>query len=976
MPRLRNIYLVAFLVMTCFTIGQTLSFEQFTTKEGLLSDEVYNLHQDKKGYIWLFTNYGAMKYNGKTFEPVLKNLPFKESFIYSFYENEKGQKWAANSNANIYEIRNDSAFVVKGTEEASGMLRKNVAEVNQLYVDDSLNIYACSKKYFFKFSKYKGYLPVLLNTNPFLDSVFHLVVEINRNTILTAFNAIERDSLDVFRADSVYKIKITSGTQKSIYNFSLGKNRSCRASKFKRFGERIYFCACSKIYYVENNRIHNDIDVNAFILFYTKDSRNHLWVGCYDGGLYEFDENHRLINHYMENKTVNYVLFDSHNGIWISTAGFGLYHCNRVDELYFNEDQDFGKAISLLKIIGDKLFIGNSQGDIFLLEDNGLIKKISKDELEEPLDIVEFKEFYMITSRYGIFKLYKSDYSHERLSSDKRNDHLHAYGIREKIHDTLICFGRKTLIILHDFKFQSIMSYDFKLNSLEVRDNQVFLCTDGGVYEWQNGKLVQPFYLSSTKDCITTKAYLDSYHNCWFGTKGCGLFKLTPDNKLYHYTTEFGLPSNIINNISEIHKKGMLLSTNKGLFYDFFNFADSTFLNWKLIYPHDVFNSVEYKGKIYASTNSGLVIFDSEIMTKSPNLYFNLVSVLVNSKSYPDFQLNELKYNENNLVFGFDIILFSSVVPDMKYKLIGPVTYSGTTTEQKITFQNLPPGFYKLVVEPDTEDGAKYRKTMSFNIIPAFWQKTWFYILCAFFVIILIICIAWMVFRHYRNKELERNEAEKIIAEYRLIALKAQINPHFMSNCIAAIQHLIINNKVDEANEYLAKFSFLVRQVLNLSNKSLVSLKEEIEIIELYIKLEKLRFDKIVVELSIDPAINTEDVFVPPLLLQPIIENAIWHGLLPLRSKRTGILSISVTIGAGMLNMEIKDNGVGRKSETNSIGNTRDSKGIAITKQRIENLKYLNDRDIAILLYEDLIDDNGNPIGTRVIISLPTNLHA
>ena len=114
-----------FLVCLCFyTNAQNLRFENFTTKDGLLSDEVYNIHQDRKGYIWLFTNYGAMKYNGKAFEMVLKNLPFNESFIYSYYENEKGHKWVANSNAKIYEIINDSAYIVKGTESISEELKK------------------------------------------------------------------------------------------------------------------------------------------------------------------------------------------------------------------------------------------------------------------------------------------------------------------------------------------------------------------------------------------------------------------------------------------------------------------------------------------------------------------------------------------------------------------------------------------------------------------------------------------------------------------------------------------------------------------------------------------------------------------------------------------------------------------------------------------------------------------------------------
>ncbi|MBL7936257.1 MAG: histidine kinase [Bacteroidia bacterium] len=229
---------------------------------------------------------------------------------------------------------------------------------------------------------------------------------------------------------------------------------------------------------------------------------------------------------------------------------------------------------------------------------------------------------------------------------------------------------------------------------------------------------------------------------------------------------------------------------------------------------------------------------------------------------------------------------------------------------------------------------------------------------------------------YFKNKELKKNEAKKIIAEYKLVALKAQINPHFMSNCIAAIQYLILKNKVDEANEYLAKFSFLVRQVLNFSAKSFVTLKEELEIIDLYVKLEKLRFEKIKFQLEIESAINVDTMFIPPLLLQPIIENAIWHGLLPLENTKVAVLKLIIRLKEDILEIIIEDNGVGRKFIKESISNSNESKGIAITKQRIENLKYIIDHNVVSLVYEDLIDDKNNPIGTRVNISLPTNLNS
>src|SRR6478672_7538067 len=117
MNKIKGIFLFLFLFTLQSSFAQKLEFENFTTKNGLLSDEVYKIYQDKQGYIWLFTNYGAMKYNGNKFEQVLKNLPFEESFMYSYYENSKGRKWVANSNGKVFEIVGDSAIQIPGIEK-------------------------------------------------------------------------------------------------------------------------------------------------------------------------------------------------------------------------------------------------------------------------------------------------------------------------------------------------------------------------------------------------------------------------------------------------------------------------------------------------------------------------------------------------------------------------------------------------------------------------------------------------------------------------------------------------------------------------------------------------------------------------------------------------------------------------------------------------------------------------------------------
>lgn len=502
---------------------------------------------------------------------------------------------------------------------------------------------------------------------------------------------------------------------------------------------------------------------------------------------------------------------------------------------------------------------------------------------------------------------------------------------------------------------------------------RVFIGTEKGVFCFENDSLFQPDYLKETGKSVVTKIVADYLGNVWFCTQGNGLFQLNKQKKLRNYTTSEGLSSNIVNGIFLVEDGSFLLSNNKGLYY-YKGFSKTDLSNGRKLLDGEVQSAVIFKDRIYVGTKNGLVLMDTKRLQMPPSSFFNLRAVYVNDQQTAMHQINTLDNRQNNLKFKFDVISFSEEKHVLEYKLYNATVDSGAVSEDELDLKRLAPGSYTLTVRLK-EAGGEQEMSIPFRIVPAFWQTTWFLILMIFLGLVLIVLTGWILFKYYRARALKKSEAEKLIAEYRLIALKAQINPHFMSNCIAAIQHLILQNKVNEANEYLAKFSFLVRQVLNLSSKPLVPLKEEIEIIELYIKLERLRFDKIALEFHIDPQIDTKSTFIPPLLSQPIIENAIWHGLLALGADKTPLLSLSIKQEEGTIRIIIQDNGVGRAMSGKSISNSRESKGIAITRQRIENLKFISGQDLASLSYEDLLDVNGAPAGTRVVISLPDNLH-
>jgi sensor histidine kinase YesM len=230
---------------------------------------------------------------------------------------------------------------------------------------------------------------------------------------------------------------------------------------------------------------------------------------------------------------------------------------------------------------------------------------------------------------------------------------------------------------------------------------------------------------------------------------------------------------------------------------------------------------------------------------------------------------------------------------------------------------------------------------------------------------LLAIAVTFLLYRNITRRKIKKSELNKRMRELELSAIRAQMNPHFMYNCLNSIQNLVLKNQNEEAHLYLSKFAGLIRQVLNTSKKEEISLYEELETVNNYIELEKLRFE-FEYHLEIDQDIESGSVFLPPMLLQPIVENALLHGLFPKPSDRK--LTITISSLNNMLTISIEDNGVGRTQSTGTSG-SGNGKGLEFTRERLLLLsgKYKAKYDMRI---DDLTDNNGQPSGTKVMICL------
>lgn len=193
-----------------------------------------------------------------------------------------------------------------------------------------------------------------------------------------------------------------------------------------------------------------------------------------------------------------------------------------------------------------------------------------------------------------------------------------------------------------------------------------------------------------------------------------------------------------------------------------------------------------------------------------------------------------------------------------------------------------------------------------------------------------------------KNNEIKEAKFKSQLSELKMKALQAQINPHFIFNCMNSINQMILEGHNDKASLYLEKFSRLIRLILENSESTEVSLKDEILLLEAYIQLEELRFNGCIqYHLSTAKDLDPENVFLPFMVLQPFVENAIWHGLRPKGQSDDGRIDISIAQNEGLLICQIEDNGVGRDKSTQlqrkAVWKTK-SMGLKITEERLELL--------------------------------------
>ncbi|HRO70605.1 MAG TPA: histidine kinase, partial [Chitinophagaceae bacterium] len=339
-----------------------------------------------------------------------------------------------------------------------------------------------------------------------------------------------------------------------------------------------------------------------------------------------------------------------------------------------------------------------------------------------------------------------------------------------------------------------------------------------------------------------------------------------------------------------------------------------------------------------------------------------------------------LKHFQNNISFSFSTQeFFYPERIEYAYQLSGIDRdwHYTHALNRKINYTRLSPGEYVLRLKAQFQGGDWEGGEKKYHIIitPAFWQTDWFKLLT-----VAIACTAIFAFARWRIVAIGKKEQQRIVHEKDLLelearALRAQMNPHFIFNSLNSIKSLINKNENEKAAEYLTTFSKLIRTLFLNSDNREVSLHEEIETCKLYAQIERMRFgDKVDFGFDIDQNIDLKDIRVPALIIQPFIENAIWHGLVP--KEQGGRLLVTVRKNNGAIECIIDDNGIGRELSLKykaQYESSHQSRGISLTRTRLELDKFLNNREDGIEII-DKLDEYGKPAGTTVILTFKDNI--
>ncbi len=975
---------ILFCVLKFLIQGQNPVIKHYSVNQGLPSSETYYVIQDSKGYLWIATDAGVVKYDGYKFITYNSSKGLPDNTVFKIHEDKYGKIWFASYSGKMayYSYQTDSIYGIAGNSQLDKLT--DFFPIDFSFDDKDTLFIAIARHGYVKLfpPMYNEFKRVTYNRN------CYYVKKINKQSTIYGLNMVDDNfraqkapliyedgrNLSASISDTIYKVQVTVDHLHAIFESDTS----------------FLFSNATEIYRLTKNRKvalnekRGTQQVNTISIY--KDKAGRFWVNGLNSGtkVFESVDSGTLIYHFLPNLSVTSVIQDTDNGYWITTLEDGLYYLPSLNLNFM--DQNSGLAANKV------LSIGLLNTKLSCLTSDYTINTF---DIENPKIINQEKlplsAWNLVCSNNCMLVCYNTPYivwtalnkkvvlwikSKENIKGNIR--------IKKAIDYSLNYFlgfdqGELYLINKETGECSRILSGLTKIFSVYYQNNIIWIGTKTGLYSFKNKQLL----FHGDKHSILKNRVEDMLSigdTLFLATRGYGVLIYLHDEIVRHYTENDGLASNMTKCIIKDTTGSIWIGTNRGISrlkkYNNTKYNISTLnMNSGLI-SNEVNQIIEHQQKLYFATNSGLGILNvTDFYNPNVSIPIYTEGFYVNNSKIVVESSHTFNYNENFIKINYKGISVKSEGDiNYKYRLEGLDTNWTYTKNTFVQFTTLPPGTYRFIAYAINQDGkaSNIPAIISFIIKKPFWKTWWFYAALLSIVSVIVYFIYQRRIKLIQHLEEEKTAINKRVSESELKALRAQMNPHFMFNAINSIQNFVLKNDSKSAQKYLTKFARLIRSVLENSKHDLVWLNKEVEALELYVELEALRasfcFDY---EIIIEDSLNAENLFIPPMIIQPYIENAILHGIMPL-SDRRGRLIIKFSKTGSVLKCIIDDNGIGRKKakeikERKQL--SHQSMGMAVTQDRID---ILNEQNNNLLTKVVVIDNvlNDIAIGTTVEITI------
>ncbi|MDF2190749.1 sensor histidine kinase [Paraflavitalea sp. CAU 1676] len=947
-----QVLLLFFISLPFRSLSQEYNYVHYDTRDGLAGSTVYDMCQDKDGFIWFATEAGLSRFDGTRFKNFTTADGLPEVEIIKLYADHKGRVWIA-------PFKNTVCYYYQGkihTAENDSLLRlvKMNAIAHGITGDADGNIYFTGSQF--------GYI---LQTQPGREKFFDLS-QYNRHFKSGMKNFGDGKGLLLNSNDSNFLLK--DGT---LQYFMGSPNKRKEITTYLTQDKSYYKIPFTETEY--NSHLERIDSNKAFMM---------VLLGTNDGALMIDTVSHlKFTEKFLPGKRVNIPLIDFEKNIWFGTAGEGAYKLvSRNFKTYAFSNSKTAEIFTIEKQ-GNKVLAGSGNNKLYEVEGanikpfnfSALLQHAARADSGNRLLAIKKTKKGNIILLFDLFTIRRSP------AGDRVNYLFSAKSVAEGPGDTLLIGTGSNVVRVRESDLQILDTIWQRRSTLVAYyDGLNYVGNVDGLYTVSKNKSIN--YLGDRYPALRYRiaAFAQPADgSLWVATYGGGLLGFKGGRLISHLTVKQGLLSDICRTLFA-QDEFLWLGTDKGMSKINLRQPGIRLRHYTVAdgLPSNMINAIYVDGsEVHIGSPAGLTTFDESQVTNFSRSELRLLDVSFSGKSMPLQPSYELDHNDNNLRVEFAGISYKSGGDMMyRYRLSGLRDVWDSTRQNILEYPSLPPGDYKLELIAVNKFGIVSQPiVLSFLVKAAFWQTWWFIFLMVGLTIGLTTALVAWRFNLVRRREKEKASLQERVHKLEQLALLSQMNPHFIFNCLNSIQNFIIKNELETTNQYLTELAHLIRQTMDCAEKGSISIRQEIKYLTRYIELERMRFGKSFdYSITCDEQVDKDSLLLPSMILQPYVENSIRHGI---RHKKEGRGMIGIKFkqyGARLLCI-VDDNGIGRESARrlrSQIHVEYQSKGMTLAAERIQALNRQYGEKVTIDII-DKVDEQGNPTGTRIEINFP-----